>query len=192
MRVGSVSTVCSTTSDGTVERPAGAALRHRPGRRRRRTRAGRSRRRSGSSCAADAARSTRSRRLTSWATTSRRAPRFGSSSRRTTWPSSGRRAVRAPRRAAVKVASPHWVGGYVLTKPKRVLTVQVPSDRTAPRGNRGRSLTQLMFSPQAACAPRSTVNTTRRRVGAKTGWCLVRVTGRAPGRVTGATASVYR
>jgi hypothetical protein len=37
---------------------------------------------------------------------------------------------------AVNVASPHWVGGNVLTKPNRMLMVQVPSDRT---GGPGRS-----------------------------------------------------
>src|SRR5271166_6472032 len=55
------------------------------------------------------------------------------STRRTTQPSSVVECRRAPRRAAVKVASPHWVGGNVLTKPNRVLIVQVPSDRTAPK-----------------------------------------------------------
>src|ERR1700733_10072959 len=68
----------------------------------------------------------------SCATTSSPDRGAAASTRRTTQPSSAVESSRASRRAAVKVASPHWVGGNVLTKPNRVLIVQVPSDRTAP------------------------------------------------------------
>src|SRR5216683_3181762 len=68
----------------------------------------------------------------SCATTSSPGRGAGASIRRTTQPSSVVECKRAPRRAAVKVASPHWVGGNVLTKPNRVLIVQFSYDRTAP------------------------------------------------------------
>src|ERR1700729_340185 len=69
---------------------------------------------------------------TSCAATSSPGRGADASTRRTTQPSSVVEYKRASRSAAVKVASPHWVGGNVLTKPNRVLMVQVPSDRTAP------------------------------------------------------------
>src|ERR1700684_132711 len=84
------------------------------------------------SCAA-ACRSEAESSLMSCATTSSLVRGAAASTRRTTQPSSVLECRRAPRRAAVNVASPHWVGGNVLTKPNRMLIIQVPSDRTAPR-----------------------------------------------------------
>src|SRR6476646_2678759 len=77
---------------------------------------------------------------TSCATTSSPGRGAGASTRRTTQPSSVVECKRASRRAAVKVASPHWVGGNVLTKQNRMLIVQVPSERTENEASRSKIL----------------------------------------------------
>ena len=91
--------------------------------------------------------------LMRWATTASSGCGAGASTRRTTQPSSVAERRRAPRRAAVKVASPHWVGGNVLTKPNRVLIVQVPSDRAAPREPRMKHQVVRCSGSRAACSP---------------------------------------
>src|SRR6476660_5158552 len=90
---------------------------------------------------------------TSCATTSSPGRDAGASTRRTTQPSSVAERKRASRSAAVKVASPHWVGGNVLTKPNRVLIVQVPSDRTAPGELRTKPHALSFSGLRAACMP---------------------------------------
>src|SRR6478609_2905312 len=90
---------------------------------------------------------------TSCATTSSPGRGAGASTRRTTQPSSVVECKRASRSAAVKVASPHWVGGNVLTKPNRVLMVQVPSDRTAPSELRTKPHALSFSGLRAACMP---------------------------------------
>src|SRR6266576_229966 len=90
---------------------------------------------------------------TSCATTSSPGGGAGASTRRTTQPSSVLECKRASRRAAVNVASPHWVGGNVLTKPNRVLMVQVPSDRTAPSELRTKPHAVRFSGLRAACMP---------------------------------------
>src|SRR6266581_6259849 len=89
----------------------------------------------------------------SCATTSSPDRAAGESTKRTTQPSSVVERKRASRRAAVKVASPHWVGGNVLTKPNRVLIVQVPSDRTAPSELRTKPHAVRFSGLRAACMP---------------------------------------
>src|ERR1035438_2924759 len=83
----------------------------------------------------------------SCATTSSPGRGAGASTSRTTQPSSVLECSRAPRRAAAKVARPHWVGGNVLTKPNRVLIVQVPSDRTAPERTENEASRDKLLRP---------------------------------------------
>src|ERR1700729_3438157 len=90
---------------------------------------------------------------TSCAATSSPGRGADASTRRTTQPSSVVECKRASRSAAVKVASPHWVGGNVLTKPNRVLMVQVPSDRTAPGELRTKPHALGFSGLRAACMP---------------------------------------
>src|ERR1700759_5482127 len=90
---------------------------------------------------------------TSCATTSSPGRGADGSTRRTTQPSSVVERKRASRSAAVKVASPHWGGGHVLTKPNRVLIVQVPSDRTAPGELRTKPHALCFSGLRAACMP---------------------------------------
>src|ERR1700678_3394413 len=90
--------------------------------------------------------------LMSCATTSSPGRGAAMSTSRTTKPSSVVECSMALRRAAVNVASPHWVGGNVLTKPYRVLMVQGPSDRSAPKEPKSEPLDARAHGQRACTA----------------------------------------
>ena len=93
----------------------------------------------------------------------------GDSTSRTTQPSSRPERSRAPRSAAVKVASPHCVGGNVLTKPNRAPMSPrcLPVSRTAPAESRLKPHAEIIRLPGSVCArpavPRQPAGVSRER-----------------------------
>src|SRR5579864_7766371 len=127
----------------------------------------------------------------SWATTSSPGHGAAASTSRTTQPSSVVECSRAPRRAAVKVASPHWVGGNVLTKPNRMLIVQVPSDRTAPREPKTKPHAIRCSGSRAACMPDQPPRHARVPGADQEGSVPAAATAGLARRTKGATTSAY-